>query len=82
MSIYCAVPQGNGWERQAREKDRLGDRGLRVGGRRRDRVIHGLITVGNVRVPIQRNDEGLCGGGLREPTKTALVSLAECICIA
>lgn len=29
-----------------------------------DRVIHGLITVGNVRVPIQRNEEGLCGGGL------------------
>lgn len=31
---------------------------------REERVIRGLITVGNVRVPIQRNDEGLCGGGL------------------
>lgn len=89
--IYCRCPstvlfpRGNGRERQAEGKDREGDQGLRVGGReggRRDRVIHGLITVGNVRVPIQRNDEGLCGGGLWEPTKTALVSLAECICIA
>ena len=75
------------WDRETgggeRERERqAGRRGPRVGGRRRDRVIRGLITVGNVRVPIQGNDEGLCGGGLWEPTKTALVSLAECICIA
>ncbi len=78
--LLCSPGESEG--ETGRGERQAGRWGLRVGGRRRDRVIRGLITVGNVRVPIQGNDEGLCGGGLWEPTKTALVSLAECICIA
>lgn len=50
---------GGGARRQAME---IGDGEWR--GAEEIELSMGLITVGNVRVPIQRNDEGLCGGGL------------------
>lgn len=62
MSTGCSPGDGEG--ETGRVERQAGRQGLRVGGRRRDRVICGLITVGNVKVLIQGNDEGLCGGGL------------------